>query len=69
MGTLPGKCRAGNRTACFDELVYVLDYNIGHCKILEDIRLVRDKQPHLHIIVSGRNAPPELVEAAILLRR
>ena len=52
----------------FDELVYVLDYRyLDISKILSDIRAVREKQPHLHIIVTGRNAPPELVEAADLV--
>lgn len=52
----------------FDEIVYVLDYkflDVG--KVLNEIKDVRAKQPHLHIIMTGRNAPPELVEAADLV--
>ncbi|MFN6963095.1 MAG: cob(I)yrinic acid a,c-diamide adenosyltransferase [Pyrinomonadaceae bacterium] len=52
----------------FDELVYVLDYkflDVG--EVLAEIAEVRIDQPHLHIIVTGRNAPPELVEAADLV--
>jgi cob(I)alamin adenosyltransferase len=52
----------------FDEIVYVLDYkflNLGD--VLSEIRSVREKQPHLHIIMSGRNAPQELVDAADLV--
>lgn len=52
----------------FDELVYVLDYkflDIG--SVLAEIAAVREKQPHLHIIATGRNAPPELIEAADLV--
>jgi len=51
-----------------DELVYVLDYKFLDVeKILTEIRAVREVQPNLHIIVTGRNAPPELVEAADLV--
>jgi len=52
----------------FDELVYVLDYKfLDVQKILGEIKSVRESQPNLHIIVTGRNAPPELVEAADLV--
>ncbi|HEV7645577.1 MAG TPA: cob(I)yrinic acid a,c-diamide adenosyltransferase [Pyrinomonadaceae bacterium] len=52
----------------FDELVYVLDYKLLDVdKVLEEIKEVRAAQPHLHIVLTGRNAPPELVEAADLV--
>jgi cob(I)alamin adenosyltransferase len=52
----------------FDELVYVLDYKfLDTGKILAEISEARDSQPHLHIVVTGRNAPPALVEAADLV--
>ncbi|MBC7900481.1 MAG: cob(I)yrinic acid a,c-diamide adenosyltransferase [Saprospiraceae bacterium] len=52
----------------FDELVYVLDYKFLDLeKILSEIKAVREKQPNLHIIATGRNAPPALVEAADLV--
>jgi len=52
----------------FDELVYVLDYKfLDVQKVLDEIRAVREKQPHLHIVVTGRNAPAELIEAADLV--
>jgi cob(I)alamin adenosyltransferase len=52
----------------FDELVYVLDYKFLEASaVLAEIAEVRKAQPHLHIIVTGRNAPPELVEAADLV--
>jgi cob(I)alamin adenosyltransferase len=52
----------------FDELVYVLDYKfLDVTKVLSDIKEVRAKQPHLHIIATGRNAPAELIEAADLV--
>jgi cob(I)alamin adenosyltransferase len=52
----------------FDELVYVLDYKfLDLGKVLDEIKAVRAKQSHLHIIVTGRNAPPELIESADLV--
>jgi len=52
----------------FDEIVYVLDYKfLDIDKILSRIKEVREKQPHLHLILTGRNAPPELVAAADLV--
>ncbi len=52
----------------FDELVYVLDYNfLDLDKVFEEIKQVREKQPNLHIIVTGRNAPEKLIEAADLV--
>jgi cob(I)alamin adenosyltransferase len=52
----------------FDELVYVLDYKfLDLDKVLAEVSSVREKQPHLHIIMTGRNAPDALVEAADLV--
>jgi cob(I)alamin adenosyltransferase len=52
----------------FDEIVYVLDYKfLDVNKVLADINAARAACPHLHIIVTGRNAPPELIEAADLV--
>lgn len=52
----------------FDELVYVLDYKfLDLQKVLDEIKEVRTAQPHLHIIMSGRNAPEKLIEAADLV--
>jgi cob(I)alamin adenosyltransferase len=52
----------------FDELVYVLDYKFLNLqKVLAEIKEIRTRQPHLHIIMTGRNAPPELIEAADLV--
>ena len=52
----------------FDEIVYVLDYKfLDIHKVLSQIKTVREKQPHLHLILTGRNAPPELVAAADLV--
>lgn len=52
----------------FDELVYVLDYGfLDLDKVLDEIKSVREKQPNLHIIATGRNAPENLIEAADLV--
>lgn len=52
----------------FDELVYVLDYGfLDLQKVIEEVKAVRERQPHLHIIMTGRNAPPELIESADLV--
>ena len=52
----------------FDELVYVLDYKfLDLQKVLDEFKSVRESQPNLHIIVSGRNAPQELIDAADLV--
>lgn len=52
----------------FDELVYVLDYKfLDVNRVLDEVRKIRKEQPHLHIIMTGRNAPAELVEAADLV--
>jgi len=52
----------------FDEIVYVLDYKfLDIDEVLSEIREVRASQPHLHIVMSGRNAPQELIDAADLV--
>jgi cob(I)alamin adenosyltransferase len=63
------KLRSGEyELLVFDELVYVLDYKfLDVNKVLEVVKEVRAQQPHLHIVMTGRNAPPELIEAADLV--
>src|SRR2546423_15567258 len=52
----------------FDELVYVLSYGMLPVEeVLNEIRTIREAQPALHIVVTGRDAPPELIEAADLV--
>ena len=52
----------------FDELVYVLSYNMLPVEeVLEEFRTIRASQPALHIVVTGRDAPPQLIEAADLV--
>jgi cob(I)alamin adenosyltransferase len=63
------KLRSGEyELLVFDELVYVLDYKfLDLDAVLSEINSVREKQPHLHIIMSGRNAPEKLIAAADLV--
>jgi cob(I)alamin adenosyltransferase len=52
----------------FDELVYVLSYNMLPVEeVLSELRTVRAVQPALHIVVTGRDAPAELIQAADLV--
>jgi cob(I)alamin adenosyltransferase len=52
----------------FDELVYVLSYGmLPVAEVLEEIRSIRESQPALHIVLTGRDAPQELIDAAELV--
>jgi len=52
----------------FDELVYVLSYDmLPVAEVLEEIRAARELKPSLHIVVTGRDAPKELIAAADLV--
>lgn len=52
----------------FDELVYVLSYTmLPLAEVLGEFRSIRAAQPALHIVVTGRDAPAELIEAADLV--
>ncbi len=52
----------------FDELVYVLSYGmLATEEVLEEIRKVRAEQPALHIVLTGRDAPQALIDAADLV--
>jgi len=52
----------------FDELVYVLSYEMLPVdEVIEEFKSIRASQPALHIVVTGRDAPPELIEAADLV--
>lgn len=47
----------------FDELLYVLSYGLLDIdSVMEEIRLVREKQPHLHLILTGRNVDNALAK-------
>jgi cob(I)alamin adenosyltransferase len=48
-----------------DELNIVLRYD--YLPIAEIVETLRARRPDLHVIVTGRNAKPELIEAADLV--
>jgi cob(I)alamin adenosyltransferase len=52
----------------FDELVYCLSYGfLPVDEIVEELKKARTEQPAVHIVVTGRDAPKELIEAADLV--
>jgi cob(I)alamin adenosyltransferase len=52
----------------FDELVYVLSYGLlPVAEVLNEIQAARERQPSLHIVLTGRDAPRELIDAADLV--
>ena len=52
----------------FDELVYVLSYKLlPIAEVLDEFKSIRAAQPALHIVVTGRDAPEELIDAADLV--
>ncbi len=52
----------------FDELVYVLSYQMLPVEeVVEEFKAIRAAQPALHIVVTGRDAPEELIAAADLV--
>ena len=52
----------------FDELVYVLSYQmLAVEEVLEEFRAVREAQPSLHIVVTGRDAPEQMIAQADLV--
>ncbi|MBA4121075.1 MAG: cob(I)yrinic acid a,c-diamide adenosyltransferase [Acidobacteria bacterium] len=52
----------------FDELVYVLDYKfLDLQEVINELKSVREKKPHLHIVLTGRNAPQELIDISDLV--
>ena len=52
----------------FDELVYVLSYKMLLVEeVVEEFRAVREAQPALHIVVTGRDAPEQLIAQADLV--
>jgi cob(I)alamin adenosyltransferase len=52
----------------FDELVYILSYGMLPVEeVLAELASIRADQPALHIVLTGRDAPPELIEAADLV--
>ena len=48
-----------------DELTYAIHY--GFVELDEVVAAVRDRPPHVHVVITGRNAPEELLEVADLV--
>ncbi|MDI6732989.1 MAG: cob(I)yrinic acid a,c-diamide adenosyltransferase [Planctomycetota bacterium] len=48
-----------------DEIIYAIDY--GLISVENVLKLIEQKPPELHLILTGRNAPPELVREADLV--
>src|SRR5258708_21428882 len=52
----------------FDELVYVLSYKMLDVdEVVGELKSARERPPSLHIVVTGRDAPAELIAAADLV--
>ena len=52
----------------FDELVYVLSYGLLPVdEVLGELQQIRAAQPALHVVLTGRDAPATLIEAADLV--
>ena len=49
----------------FDEINYVIDYH--YLNVKEVIEALKQKPPLVHVILTGRNAKPELIEIADLV--
>ena len=63
------KMRSGElRLFGLDELVYVFSYQMLPVEtFLAEYKSIRASQPALHIVVTGRDAPEELIAAADLV--
>lgn len=66
------KLRSGEyEMLVFDELLYVLSYDfLEITEIIDTINTIRKEQPHLHIVMTGRNIDDKLapmIEAADLV--
>jgi cob(I)alamin adenosyltransferase len=48
-----------------DELTFVINYDF--VPLEEIVAVLRKRPPHVHVVITGRNAPPELVEMADLV--
>ena len=47
----------------FDELLYVLSYGfLDIDAVIAEIRAIREKQPHLHLVLTGRNVDDALAK-------
>jgi len=64
--TAKAEIASGDRDlVVLDELTYTIHY--GFLELAEVLAVLRGRPAHVHIVVTGRNAAPELVEAADLV--
>ena len=58
-----GKLASGDfDLVILDELTYAVTY--GWVDVFDVVAGIRDRAPHTNVVITGRNAAPELVEAA-----
>ena len=51
-----------------DESIYALGYmDFRLIELADVLQLIKEKPPQMHLVFTGRNAPPELIEAADLV--
>jgi cob(I)alamin adenosyltransferase len=51
-----------------DEVIYALGYlDFKLIDLADVLQIIREKPPQIHLILTGRNAPPEILEAADLV--
>lgn len=55
----------GYEMIILDEITYVMDY--GLLEVKDVLEVLRTKPKALHLVLTGRNAPPEIIEAADLV--
>ena len=57
--------RAAHDVIVLDEITYAINY--GFLPLEEVITVLKDRPSHVHVVVTGRNAPERLVEIADLV--
>lgn len=51
-----------------DEINYAVDYlDVRLVELADVLKIIQKKPPHVHLILTGRNAKPEIIEAADLV--
>jgi cob(I)alamin adenosyltransferase len=64
--TAKAEIESGDRDlVVLDELTYTIHY--GFLELSEVLAVLRGRPAHVHVVVTGRNAAPELIEAADLV--
>jgi cob(I)alamin adenosyltransferase len=64
--TAKAEIASGDRDlVVLDELTYTIHY--GFLELAEVMSVLQARPPHVHVVVTGRNAAPQLIEAADLV--